>query len=428
MIKQLLTVLLILLCASPLFAATHYASPSGSASWANSTNINSPCSITTAFANASAGDLVYLRGGTYNMGSSSSSVLTTAHNGTGNSDSQRVIIKAYPGETPDIVTDVSGSWSSDTGGAINIRHNYWTLDGITMHTAIGSNEFHVPISLCYDSGCDGPVVQNSRIVVTSSGGTANKAAIIVHSTTNALIQKNDIQGYSGSSDNGIHSFYGVGTKILNNEIHGGRSAVMYKFPNCDTSLSSGAEIAYNYMYDNGRADIYGRFGHINIHDNIMDDQSGGDGAIQLGDNGGGNCSDSGAIFNHNTILGRLFIKGTGVPSMTFNNNICTGGFATDGDGIPYSIAHDYNVWGTSSLPSGGGGSNEITNHLPTFTGGSHPTTIAGFALTPSSYGYQNGSDGKDRGADVSLVGAGASPPQGTPPGPARSLDVTGVTN
>ncbi len=45
----------------------HYASPTGTATWAQSTNINTPCSIYTAVSNAVAGDTVYCLAGTYNL-------------------------------------------------------------------------------------------------------------------------------------------------------------------------------------------------------------------------------------------------------------------------------------------------------------------------------------------------------------------------
>jgi len=46
-------------------AAEYYVSPTGTASWSDCTNINTPCSLQTANQNAQAGDVVYLRGGDY---------------------------------------------------------------------------------------------------------------------------------------------------------------------------------------------------------------------------------------------------------------------------------------------------------------------------------------------------------------------------
>ena len=46
-------------------AGTYYVATNGTAAWASCTNINTPCSVSTANSNAVAGDTVYLRGGLY---------------------------------------------------------------------------------------------------------------------------------------------------------------------------------------------------------------------------------------------------------------------------------------------------------------------------------------------------------------------------
>jgi len=136
-----LVVLAVFGAANRAEAETHYISPFGSASWANSTNINTPGSLTVAFSNAIAGDLVYLRGGTYNF----SSELVTTHSGTGDADGQRVVFRAYPGETPDIVNNVSD------GSGITVENAYWWLDGITMHTTLtGSSGDRANIRVSYN--------------------------------------------------------------------------------------------------------------------------------------------------------------------------------------------------------------------------------------------------------------------------------------
>jgi len=48
-------------------AGTYYVSPTGSASWPACTNISTPCSVSSSFTNAVAGDIVYFRGGTYQV-------------------------------------------------------------------------------------------------------------------------------------------------------------------------------------------------------------------------------------------------------------------------------------------------------------------------------------------------------------------------
>ncbi len=70
-------------------ATNYYVSPAGSASWASCTNINTPCSLSTANSNAVADDVVYLRGGTY----------STSLNPTNSGSAGHVItFKSYTGE------------------------------------------------------------------------------------------------------------------------------------------------------------------------------------------------------------------------------------------------------------------------------------------------------------------------------------------
>lgn len=61
----LLSLIVVLFLIKPVFTAIHYVSSGGTATWAQSTIINTPCSLPTANANVSPGDTVYLREGTY---------------------------------------------------------------------------------------------------------------------------------------------------------------------------------------------------------------------------------------------------------------------------------------------------------------------------------------------------------------------------
>ena len=97
----------------------YYVSPSGTASWAECTDINTPCSLSTANVNATAGDVINLRGGTYNTG-----ISPTNSGSSGN----KITYQAYAGETPTL-TDV-GTWSP----AIFLDGNdYIKIDGITVN-------------------------------------------------------------------------------------------------------------------------------------------------------------------------------------------------------------------------------------------------------------------------------------------------------
>jgi hypothetical protein len=386
------------IAASDAGAATHYVSPTGSATWANSTNISTPTSIATAFANASAGDLVYLRGGTYNMGTT---VLTLANSGTGTADAQRIIFRAYTGETPDIVTNVSGVPHSDNAGAFVILQNYVTIDGITMHTTAGSAEFNSCIEVGYDYGCTGVKIINCNLNLVYATSVSNIAVIQFHTVTNGLIQNNTLTGYrwSGGGTMGIQLWNGTGNKVLNNVISTNDLGIMQKHPNCDNSLSSGAEIAYNYAYNNRRAGLYGRYRYTSIHDNIFAGDATG---LDLGDDGGGSCTDGYALLNHNTFVNQWMDTGTGMPNATFTNNIVTTNRYWEGSSHATNV--DYNIYGSAAAI----GSHDRGNTSVTFTGGATPSTIAGFTLTSGSSGHNAASDGTDMGANVSLVGTGKS--------------------
>jgi len=75
--------------------ATHYVSSTGSATWGESTNISTPCSLATANANADAGDLVYFRGGTYHI-AAGGRAFDPAHSGTSNTN--RITFSGYGSE------------------------------------------------------------------------------------------------------------------------------------------------------------------------------------------------------------------------------------------------------------------------------------------------------------------------------------------
>lgn len=85
----------------PAFAATHWVSPTGTATYATcsgSTPLSgtSACSLSTANSSAAAGDLVYLRSGTYTQ-SSSGSGITPSNNGT--SSTNMITFQGYPSDS-----------------------------------------------------------------------------------------------------------------------------------------------------------------------------------------------------------------------------------------------------------------------------------------------------------------------------------------
>jgi hypothetical protein len=107
--------------------AIHFVSPTGTASWSQSSSINSPCSTAVAFANAQAGDTVYFRGGTYrtpkrNFGDSYSGYYNPANSGT---SSNYIAFMAYPSEFP-LFSGLAGGSGDQTSASVN---NYATIFG-----------------------------------------------------------------------------------------------------------------------------------------------------------------------------------------------------------------------------------------------------------------------------------------------------------
>ena len=94
------TLLAISLATNPAFAATYYASPSGSG---NGTSESTPASVSSAVNSAQPGDTVYFRGGIY---SGWSGTIHPVRSGTA---SAWITFEAYPGELPIFDTGGIGS-------------------------------------------------------------------------------------------------------------------------------------------------------------------------------------------------------------------------------------------------------------------------------------------------------------------------------
>lgn len=124
--KLLVFTLLVMMC----FAAhstSYYVSTSGSDS--NSGSVSSPfATLTYAISVVAAGDIIYLRGGTYSY--SSPIVVSRSKNGTSSSP---IGVYAYSGETP--ILDFSGQSTSDSNRGVVMDAFYWHWKGITIQNA-----------------------------------------------------------------------------------------------------------------------------------------------------------------------------------------------------------------------------------------------------------------------------------------------------
>ncbi len=145
------TLIFLCLCVSiTISGATYYVSPGGSDS--NSGTINLPWkSLNYAFNKLVAGDILYVRGGTYTtMGSGNRGIKINGHNGTSSSP---IKVLAYPGETP--VLDCSGL-SASSGDIIGLElsnSSYWSIKGLDIKNVPEPTSLNGPGPGCSISGC-----------------------------------------------------------------------------------------------------------------------------------------------------------------------------------------------------------------------------------------------------------------------------------
>lgn len=206
--------------------ATNYVSPTGSDTWANSSNINTPCSIATAMANASAGDVVYFRGGTYDApagdAASYHGLFEPANSGTSGNP---IVFMNYPGETPvlraNFVTYDNGfvigtglqeyiTWDGFTLTASNndvagfMMGGLFRLDqanlkpGLVMKnlTVLGGSTL-IPntdnYDICRVEGTDGGLIQNCTIAnLTTAGYSDDNAALKGYHNYSLIVENNNI--------------------------------------------------------------------------------------------------------------------------------------------------------------------------------------------------------------------------------------------
>ena len=102
---------------TPPGASTYWVSPTGAAAWASCAGAtplsgSAACSLATANANAAAGDLVYLRSGTYTQ-SSGGTGITPSNSGT--SSSSMITFEGYPGDSSQPIIS-GGTYGIDLDG------------------------------------------------------------------------------------------------------------------------------------------------------------------------------------------------------------------------------------------------------------------------------------------------------------------------
>jgi len=155
-----LCLILVLLLSLPAVAATHWVSPNGTAPWTSCIGTDSTqsyangtgaCSLATALANATAGDTVYLRSGSYARGSNNG--IEPANGGT--NMSAMLNFWAYNGETVTVTGNGSYAIYLAQKNYVSIKGISFSGNGWGQWANITNNSNHNEVASCTFVSTDG---------------------------------------------------------------------------------------------------------------------------------------------------------------------------------------------------------------------------------------------------------------------------------
>jgi xanthosine utilization system XapX-like protein len=187
----------------------YWVSPSGAATWANARSVTplagaAACSLATANANASAGDTIVLRGGTYNT------AIQPAHSGTG--IDARIIYQAHAGETP-VITGANLISIFLNNGA-----SYIKVSGITVRDV--ERWLHIYRGSSYNEICYCRFEPHAEIAIRIHRGEES-AAPCVHNWFHHNVAYG--QGWVGNTWNDEGNIMQIGTLELDG--HSGNNTI-----------------------------------------------------------------------------------------------------------------------------------------------------------------------------------------------------------
>ena len=407
--KIIFFILTFSLIGSAGFAKDLFVAPGGSDSVTYDNNdINNPWhSVEKAFTSVETGDHVYFREGNYSISSS----IQTKYGNNGTS-SNPVTFSNY--------NDESVTFTSSINVAIMIDRDYYQVSGITFSAPGVFWEIAHTLSATHFelSNCTG--------TVTVPGGGDNLGCVRFQSSraNDGRIENCIFYGPgSGVNENtaGVFIFRTQGVKILNCEFTNIPRAIFYKHT-C-IAEDTGIEFAYNYFHGN-KYGIVTVSQYSDIHDNLFVD-----GGFLSGTDGGTGDDGSNAGSDHNNIYHNTFYNctielirsgsndGSGAQYNIIKDNIFTQtANIFQYDPAPHYSNMDYNLYilgaavrnnrisySLSSWQSFYGSDAHSIEGAPSFLSAS-PSTIGDYTLTSGSVGKNSASDGRDMGADISLVG------------------------
>lgn len=252
--------ILIALCTAPEIsrASVYHVSPDGTSSWSACTNSSTPCSWQTAMANAITDDVVYFRGGTYDLGifaNHPSLNYTKMYPANSGAAGHPITFMAYPGETPVLtgtVTVASQEAWFGCGNGTTEKRSYITWDGFAATIIVNNVDptRHYETTI-FRTGGDYCTIKNSNFTGVDNGNwNYNTSFIRVEASDHAVVENNYLHDLTSTPQDsgaintaGIWIFESTNTTIRNNTImncHGGVYAKM--FPQT-------AAVSYNFVYN-----------------------------------------------------------------------------------------------------------------------------------------------------------------------------------
>lgn len=450
-------------------AATHYVSASGNAIWANSTNISTPTSPQMAMVNAVAGDVIYFRGGTYNLsqvtgGSGTWGQLMPSNSGT---NGKPIIFIAYTGETP--ILNAADDGGGEGTAFSTCGKNYIILDGFTIQGDGGTIAGRVLMHPCNNTNTNNIF----RNLIINGGSTINhdgdnREGIRVDSSTDCSIINNKVYNFKSDyagcwhNSSGYKGYNNIGLSVENNEFYNNCTGVYFKREHINSTIK------YNYIHDNDDSEIfsdaYNAFTNSgnNIYHNVIVHKA-GDGTSAVAILCSETATNDNFTFYNNSLWGTSGAKGLSIMcgnNFQSYNNIISGFANTGGDtggNIFFGYANSYSISKSNYNQFGTGfyirthlygsavtyasitdwqASNDITpsahpdlNSLssnPLFTNGSgNYSSLSDFNLQATSPCKGTGQGGADMGANISLVGiqGGGGGGDVTPPAAPSGLAV-----
>lgn len=235
-----------------VLAVEYYVSPSSvSTNWSAAQNIASPCTPQTAMANAMAGDTVYFRGGTYELGPSTfdgqsdpgyHSTLEPANSGTVQNP---IIFKAYPDEVPILNGHVAVKVMGVADAGTDNNH---LVDNDVDFVALGIANWDIFRTTNKDGGAAVESVAQHEVIF--QGSSHNSNVNLSAGDTYEIGQDNVspigvyrkeyviIDGFKVQADNGTNSariiitnhsldFNASGLTVRNCEIDGGSRKIVH---------------------------------------------------------------------------------------------------------------------------------------------------------------------------------------------------------